>query len=70
MRFEVYCDESRPDLLSSHNPQANYMVLGSLWLREKDRNSYKREIHLLRDKHKVGGEFKWQRISPSRISFY
>ena len=70
MKFEVYCDESRPDLLSSHNPQANYMVLGSLWLRAEDRNSYKEEIHVLRDKHRVGGEFKWQRVSPSRLSFY
>ena len=24
----------------------------------------------MRDKHKVGGEFKWQKVSPSRLAFY
>ena len=32
MKFEVYCDESRPDLLSSQKPAAQYMVIGGLWL--------------------------------------
>lgn len=70
MKFEVYCDESRPDLLGSNNPQATYMVLGSLWLKADDRDRFKAEIHRLRDKHKVGGEFKWQKVSPSRLRFY
>ncbi len=30
MKFEVYCDESRPDLLRSQQPRAQYMVIGSL----------------------------------------
>lgn len=70
MKFEVYCDECRPDLLSSQNPQARFMVVGSLWLRADDREEFKSAIHDLRDRHKVGGEFKWQKVSPSRLDFY
>lgn len=70
MNFEVYCDESRPDLLSSAHPKARYMVIGSLWLKAEDRNTFKEGIHDLRDKHNVGGEFKWQKVSPSRRNFY
>jgi len=70
MKFEVYCDESRPDLLSSKNPVADYMVIGGLWLPAENRGKIKKAIHALRDKHKVGGEFKWQKVSPSRLDFY
>ncbi|PCI21807.1 MAG: hypothetical protein COB62_02505 [Piscirickettsiaceae bacterium] len=70
MKFDVYCDESRPDLLCSKNPTAQYMVIGGLWLPTEDRMQLKADIHVLRDKHKMGGEFKWQKVSPSRIDFY
>lgn len=70
MKFEVYCDESRPDLLSSSNPQAKYIVIGSLWLRADDRDEFKSTIQGLRNKHKIGGEFKWQKVSPSKKDFY
>ena len=70
MNFEVYCDESRPDLLSTHSPQAQYMVIGSLWLQAEDREELKAGLHGLRNAHRVGGEFKWQKASPSRLSFY
>ncbi len=70
MIFDVYCDESRPDLLSSDKPQAKYMLIGSLWLPNDRREHFKIEIHSLRNKHKIGGEFKWQKVSPSKINFY
>lgn len=70
MKFEVYCDESRPDLLCAKNPGARYMVLGSLWLHAEEREDCKAAIHELRNRHKVGGEFKWQKVSPSRKEFY
>ena len=70
MKFEVYCDESRPDLLCSQHPTAQYMVIGGLWLAAEDRVQAKHDIHALRDKHKIGGEFKWQKVSPSRLDFY
>ena len=71
MRFEVYCDESYPDLLNSSKPQANHMLIGSIWLPSEKRAEFKRQIHLLRDLHKMGrGEVKWTKISKSRLPFY
>jgi len=70
MKIEVYCDEAYPDLFSSKRPQARYMIIGSLWLRAGDRAFYKGAIHKLRNQYKIGGEFKWQKISPSRVEFY
>lgn len=70
MNFEVYCDECHPDLLTSQSPGVPYMVIGSLWLRADQRQFLKDEIHRLRDTHKVGGEIKWRKVSPSRIGFY
>ncbi len=70
MRFDVYCDESRPDLLSSSNPEGSYLVIGSLWLPSTLRPRIKAEIHALRDKHRVGSEAKWHKVSPSRFAFY
>ena len=65
MKVEVYCDESYPDLLSSQSKQAKYMVIGSVWLPRKNRDLHKNAIHQLRDQYKIGGEFKWNKVSPS-----
>jgi hypothetical protein len=46
------------------------MLIGGLWLPSEERADMKAAIHALRDKHKVGGEFKWQKVSPSRLEFY
>ncbi|MCD6218242.1 DUF3800 domain-containing protein [bacterium] len=70
MKFDVYCDESHPDMLSTKNPEVNFMVIGSVWLNSDNREEFKKEIHALRDKHKVGPEFKWLKVSKSRIDFY
>jgi hypothetical protein len=70
MKFEVYCDESRPDLFGSKRPPAAFMVIGSLWLPADHREEFKAAVHGLRDAHRIGGEFKWQKVSPSRLQFY
>lgn len=70
MKFDVYCDESHPDLLGSKRSPFQVLVIGSLWLAKQDRNCFKQMVHDLRNKHKVGGEFKWQKVSPSRLAFY
>jgi hypothetical protein len=46
------------------------MVIGGLWLPAEDRIRMKHDIHALRNKHRIGGEFKWQKVSPSRLDFY
>lgn len=68
--FDIYCDECFPDLLSSKKPQAKFVVIGSLWLPTSRREDYKKLIHQLRDEHKIGGEIKSRKVSPSRLDFY
>lgn len=70
MNIDVYCDEAYPDLFSSKNPQARYLFIGSVWLKRDDRDRFKADIHRIRNKHKIGGEFKWTKVSPSKIDFY
>jgi len=70
MKIDVYCDEAYPDLFSSTKPQAKFMILGSLWLQTDSRKGYKQAIHDLRDRYLIGGEFKWRKVTPSKIDFY
>lgn len=70
MNIEVYCDEAYPDLFSSQSRQAKYMFIGSLWLENQTHKNLKTAIHQLRDQYKIGGEFKWNKVSPSRLDFY
>jgi hypothetical protein len=70
MKIDVYCDEAYPDLFSSNHPHVRYLIIGSLWLKSEDRDRFKADIHDLRDKYKIGGEFKWTKVSPSKTEFY
>lgn len=70
VKLDVYCDESRPDLFAAKNPRSQYLVIGSLWLPAEARDGAKAALHKLRDKHRIGGEFKWQKVSPSKLAFY
>ncbi|MFV1995702.1 MAG: DUF3800 domain-containing protein, partial [Verrucomicrobiales bacterium] len=70
MNFDVYCDESGPELLHSEKPKARFMVIGSLWLPEAFRAEGKAAIHELRHRHGIGSEFKWRKVSPSKLAFY
>ena len=70
MRFEVYCDETLPDLFTSTTPNGRYLMIGSLWLRADVRLEAKARIAELRAKHNVYGELKWRKISPARQDFY
>jgi len=70
MKFEAYCDESNPEVLGSENAAKKHLLIGSVWLRTEDRSKFKDDIYQLRQKHRIGGEFKWNRISKSRQQFY
>lgn len=70
MKFEVYCDETLPDLFTSERPSAQYLMIGSLWLPADSREVAKARITELRHKHNVFGEIKWRKISPSKQAFY
>ncbi len=70
MDFEVYCDESRQELFKSLPPGDNYVVIAGLWIQACDRPPLKKAIRELRQRCGVYGEFKWNRVSPSRAGFY
>lgn len=70
MNYDVYCDESLPDLLTSQKRKGTYFVIGGLWLPTAMRDPLKAAIHELRDQYKMGPEFKWHNVSRSRLDFY
>lgn len=70
MNIDVYCDEAYPDLFTSKDPQARYLIIGSVWLKNDDRRRFKADIQDLRNQYKIGGEFKWTKVSPSKTEFY
>ncbi|OIQ80394.1 hypothetical protein GALL_378520 [mine drainage metagenome] len=70
MKFEVYCDEANPDVLTSANPRARHLMIGSLWLPEELRNEIKSRVGALLERRQAWGEIKWSKVSPNRRDFY
>lgn len=70
MDFEVYCDESHPDLFSSQKPNAQFLTIGSLWLPNTLRDDIKKRISELRATHQVWGEIKWGKVNHAKLDFY
>lgn len=70
MRFEVYCDEANPDVLTSASPRARYLMIGSLWVPAELRGEIKARVLALRQRHAAWGEIKWSKVSPNRQAFY
>lgn len=70
MKFEVYCDESMSDVLTSSKQTSNFLLIGSLWLCADLRKDIKNQINELRKKHNAFGEIKWHKISLSKLGFY
>jgi hypothetical protein len=70
VKFEVYCDEAFPDLFTSETPRGTYLMIGALWLPADLREEAKAKVAALRAQHRVFGEIKWRKISPSRQAFY
>jgi hypothetical protein len=71
MDLEVYCDESRQELFR-HAPRipGQYVLIGGVWIQAAEREEYKAKINRIREVHRVYGEFKWKRVTPSRQEFY
>lgn len=72
--FEIYCDESRPEVIFGSKEKLNeynqFMLIGGIWLDAKDRNDIKEKIKSLKIKHNAFGEIKWKNVSPSKLDFY
>ncbi len=69
MDFEVYCDESGLEALT--NKEAHlYTAIGGIWIKASDRNRLKNDLSATKSKHKINGEFKWNKVSPAYELFY
>ena len=55
--IEIYCDESRQDLLVSRKPEYTYTLIGSLWMTKAIRLELSGQIKTLREQYKrLGGD--------------
>lgn len=73
MVFDIYCDESRQDLLvekSSITENNRYVCIGGILLPTENRESLKMKIKDLKQQHEVYGELKWGNVSSNKIDFY
>jgi hypothetical protein len=72
MDFDIYCDESRQEYFAARSAdgQARFVLIGGLWVIAEQREMLKDQVKQLRVAHDVRGEFKWTRVSPSRLPFY
>jgi len=73
MLFDIYCDESRQDLLvekSSISTHNRFVCIGGIILPTEKREELKNAIKELKEKHSLYGELKWGNVSPNKIDFY
>lgn len=73
MDYDIYCDESRQDLLTapaSITDTNRFCCIGGLMLPTKSRADLKLQIKKLRYKHCVYGELKWGTVSNNKLQFY
>ena len=69
MKFDVYCDESNPEVLKDKSAN-KFLVLGSIWLPTECRKQLKADITNLKEIHGYTNEIKWNKVSPSSESFF
>lgn len=73
MLIDIYCDESRQDLLvNKANVKMNdrYVCFGGIWIPNEKRAIIKRQINEIKHKHGIHNEFKWGNVSNSKLAFY
>lgn len=73
MDYDIYCDESRQDLLTSPasiTATNRFCCIGGLMLATESRTALKSKIKKLRDKYSVYGELKWGTVSENKLQIY
>ena len=73
MLFDIYCDESRQDLLvekSSITENNRFICIGGIMLPAENRENLKSKIKCLKQQYEVYGELKWGNVSTNKIDFY
>ena len=68
MNIDIYCDESRLELLDGN--KNGYMVIGGLWVIREEREKLKSDIKALKQKYSFNVEIKWTKISNKMLPFY
>ena len=69
MKFEIYCDECRPELFTSRE-KSGYLSIGGLWVPVEERLTVKNAIKSIKAEYNVWGEIKWNKVSGSKLNFY
>lgn len=69
MNFEVYCDESCLEALKNKTAHA-YTVIGGIWIEASRRKELKSGLSAIKARYKVGGELKWNKVSPAYFELY
>lgn len=73
MLYDLYCDESRQDLLvkkTSINSHNRYVCIGGIMIPNDKREKLKSDIKDLKEKHNLFGELKWGNVSTNKVNFY
>jgi hypothetical protein len=73
MLYDLFCDESRQDLLvkkTSVTPNNRYVCIGGIMLPNAQREKLKSDIKDLKEKHNLFGELKWGNVSTNKVDFY
>lgn len=69
MKFEVFCDESSPEVLWDRTAN-KFLVLGSIWIPAHYRAELKTNIKIIKEKYNFRNEIKWNKVSPSSLEFF
>lgn len=71
MRYEIYCDESHPDVFWSRSTKrARFLAIGGLWLAADLRAEVKARFREISVQHGRLGELKWHKVHAKWEPFY
>lgn len=70
MNFEVYCDESRPELFTSQNAAAHFLSIGGIWIPADSAQDIKIAIKDIRRNHNYFSEIKWTKVNTTKLNLY
>lgn len=69
MNFEIYCDESGLEALTRKDAH-RFIAIGGIWMPSDFRAIFKGNINGIKERHKIFGELKWNKVSPAYINIY
>lgn len=72
-QIDLYCDESRQDLLvnkTAITPSNRYVTIGGILVPREKRALLKERINGLKQQYDIVKEFKWGNVSENKIVFY